>query len=375
MDIKIMNKTKSESKLFIWIPIIFFLALFILDKLLLFPAVRKCCTTNHIDLIYQDSLNDIIPHLEEMQRAKDSGKKIAVNFGSSMSFGYYFLSRSGSIKDREESDSNLVPSESSDWYILNLAYPTATAVTHYVRFNQLLDRRIKPDLIMIEFSPATVNTKTVTLDEEIRNAMATDFVFSHLTEIPISHLWKNLSSRLILSLRYHPGISKVSGFNAEEIYNNIYLVTINNGEYNGPVSYSPGQESRERKFMDIMQLNVMKTLFMDYHFDKNLAGYMDSIIKRSSKEKIPLLLWNPKIHPSAQSIVYDRHNVAEWGKLIQNIENKVSLYIDFNDPNAIQCNQFIDTFHLGLSCFPEQFNYQIRSLNQADLRNSKWRAQ
>lgn len=372
-----MNSIRSDSKWVVWIPVIFFLFIFLADKLLLIPAVRKCCSKNRIEYFYEDSLNDKMPDLDKMKQAKDSGRKIAVNFGSSMSFGYYYLDQSDeSYRKQNPAPGDLVVAKSSarpgKWYVLNLAYPNATAITHFVRFHQLLNRGIKPDLVLIEFSPATFNSGSPVLDDEIRNAMPTGFALRHGLQVPVAHLWTNLSSRLIQSLRYKPGTPDKNLDRYIGRFQNHFRISDLDRKINKPVSYSPGEESPARKSVDLLQLHEMQKLFQFYKPDDNLVKYIKLIVNYTREEGIPLILWNPRIHPKAESIVYSKKNTSEWNKLVKDVTKSGAIYIDFNDPDAMRCNRFIDTFHLGVSCFSELFYNQLRSIDQANSQNMNW---
>lgn len=338
-----------------WYPLLFLAVLFLLDKAFLFPEVRACCTRLPVERLFPASLNDTSPDSDSLLTARRAGKRIAVNMGSSMSGGYDGWNGSGrEAADRPDLATDV---EVNRWHVVNLAYPDASALTHFVRFEQMLDRGITPDLWMIEFSPATVNARSPFLEAEISNTMSAWFALRHVGQLHREHLGQNLLHRLIVSLRYQPGRPvRVTGL--PDAHRAAPPGNDPHGSVNAPGHETEGEAGR-RQAMEAMHLTVLESLFRQYRADDRLVDYVVQMVHRARERNVDLVLWNPRLHPAAHAVVASSQNAREWGRVTRRLEQAGAILVDMNLPD-FSCDRFSDPTHLDAVCFRELLSWTLR---------------
>ena len=352
----------------IYIPVFAVLGLFALDKLVLLQSVRECCTKYGGVNAYRASLNYEFPGAEAMRQAAQTGKKIALNFGTSPSFGYYVAPSPEQIAASPHlsfDDRELL----TQWEIFNQAYAGASMLTAFVRVYQWLDHGVRPDLIMVEISPAALNQNNIWYESELQNGVPLDFMFRHIADMYPAHVAFVLRSRLIAVTRFRPGIPETAALNFENLRNEVAVFT--DARPRGiplPGGTRPGEESPfERGRNEFILMNMRRQMFSDYRMEPGFARYLERIANRASREKIPLLFWFPPTHPGGLAVIREALDSPEWKERVRKIQELGAVYVDLNEPGVLRCDYFQDPVHVDPRCIPEIAARKLSRLRASGL--------
>ncbi|HRG48723.1 MAG TPA: DUF1574 family protein, partial [Leptospiraceae bacterium] len=268
-----MIKKTMNRKYSVYIPILILLLLFLFDKLALVPNFQDCCIQGGLEIFFEASKNDEFPIQERIESAVANQKKIAFNFGSSLSYGFYFNKSKlyfGATEKLTEQNKARV----KDWEILNFATPGVTVLSHYVRLNQMLDRGVKPNLILVELAPNSFNANSPYYISEITNAVPLSFVFEHFSEIPFEHFRRILISRIfILSHKKIGKPNKTSNLLHGYFQKFIHHYGKDEDSENTPESFHVGKENIGNAFVSQFLLQVLKINFTNYSVAPDLEVY------------------------------------------------------------------------------------------------------
>ncbi|MCB1179380.1 MAG: DUF1574 family protein, partial [Leptospiraceae bacterium] len=119
---------KFKNKTFLY-PIAIIFIVFLLDKIVFIPAIQKCCVELGIRDFYIETEKSKQAKFEKFKNAKDSGKKIILTLGSSISYGFYFKENENFIINNE-----LVSNKSflKNYEIINYSNPGISALSYYI---------------------------------------------------------------------------------------------------------------------------------------------------------------------------------------------------------------------------------------------------
>jgi hypothetical protein len=336
------------------LPILILLFLFLFDKLALVPIFQDCCMQIGLEIFFDASKNDEFPIQERIESAVANQKKIAFNFGSSLSYGFYF-NKSKLYLEATEKLTEQNKARIKDWDILNFATPGVTVLSHYVRLNQMLDRGLKPNLILVELAPNSFNANSPYYISEITNAVPLSFAFEHFSEIPFEHFRRILISRIfILSHKKIGKPNKTSNLLHGYFQKFIHHYGKDEDSENTPESFHVGKENIGNAFVSQFLLQVLKINFTNYSVAPDLEVYAHLLLAKAKKNNIPIVFWFPALHPDAVKSIAETNTPAVWEKFLQDSKGISSHFVNVNDPNNY-CEDFIDPMHMGVSCFAKAF--------------------
>ncbi len=338
-----------KPKTYLYLPFLILLSLFLIDKIVLVPAFQKCCLKKGDKVFFQTSLNNEFLEEKRIREAFANHKKVAISFGSSLSYGFDFNQR------KEYSDIiNKLSAERilklQKWEMTNIITPGATVITHYVRLHQILDRGLKPNLILIELAPHSFNAGSPYYDDEIVEAVPFLFALTHFNEIPIEHLRKIMISRIFLLSHFKIGrptefISIYgAGGNLKEI----------------PESSKVGFENSSKAFVNGFILQGIKEVYKNYRIAKDLEAYYYLLLNKAKKENIPIVFWSPTLHPLANKALSEINVPPLWESFLRK-SGILPYYLNFNS-NENFCNEFVDPIHMGFNCFPKNFHLFVEKV-------------
>lgn len=341
-----------KSIKFAYYPILILLTVFFLDKLILLPPIQKCCVSSGLAVFYQNNFDNVIE--DKIKKAKTENKKIALNFGSSLSFGFYFNHHQRYLDSIPECANNQKCFH-ADWEIINIAIPGATMLSHYANMNRILKLGIQPDLILIELAPNSFNKNSPWHKSEVQEAMSLLFALEHIFEIPFEHFRSILFTRMFAFSRYKITTNTKNENLVREYYKKFLYDYSKEKEAILPESFQTGDRKKEISFSNQFLLSALRETFAIYSVDPNLKQYYYLIVKETGNLKIPLYFWYPALHPSTKAITEIVHSKPTWKKFLTEIEENQINYINLNDLENNKCDKFLDVIHMGIECFGNVF--------------------
>lgn len=351
----------KKTNKFLLFPILIFLVLFFLDKLILLPYIQKCCVNHGLRIFFQDNFLNSLE--EKFRKAKKENKKVAFNFGSSTSYGFYF-SKSRKYLDAIPGCENNKICFHANWEIINLSTPGATVISHYIHLKHLLESGIQPDLILVELAPSSFNRNTPWYKSEILETMSFSYALRNFKEIPFDHLRLIFQSWLFASTKYNIGRYAESKNIARDYFKKfLFDMTMENKfeNINTPHGTRVGEEGITDIASNDFILAILKNTFSHYTIDPGMKEYFDLIVKKTKDAKIPVVFWHPAIHPIAKEAMGEINSKETWKKFLKEIEQNKINYIDPTKNENYKCDRFIDTVHMGVECFGNLFSRAVKN--------------
>ena len=343
-----------------FIPIFFIIVIFLADKIMLSRDMQQCCSRNTAGKIFDESPEDLFD-IEKFRESKAGGKKVAVIFGSSLSYGFYYLHIPEYGFGHNPFVGRSVAETVNEWVIVPVVYPGASIFTHFVRYFQMIESGIRPDLIVVEFSMGTINSRSPMLEQELMNAMPAGFFARHFSDLNPDHALKYLASKLFVTLNHKPGrpqpLQDIVYLRIKDVKSGKPLTEVQQ------VSFIPGKESSMRLLEHEFYFHVMRNLFSKKTY-KTLAGYGVKIAKHAALIKVPVVFWYPRLHPEMDKYVNREENRQEWLKTAEKLDNNYVVVVDHNKEKA-ECDLFIDPMHMDIKCYPEIFNKLVLARRQS----------
>ncbi|MCB1172381.1 MAG: DUF1574 family protein [Leptospiraceae bacterium] len=340
-----------------WFPLLLVLLLFLIDKVVLIPAVQSCCT-QYRGNPFESMANYDFKQDAIVQAARESGRKIILNLGTSRSMGYYrtptpeHIAVSQYLTDAERKTL-------SEYQIVNSSLPGASILSAYVRMAQWLDHGLKPDQIWVEISPFSFNKNSMWASFELKHGVPADFALRYLNRLPAEHSKTILTSRLFQVIRFRPGSADQSKSQWENLFAEAtrHLDQLPRGipPYTG---VEQGRESKEQllKYRYVSS-EMERTMFQGYKMDPVYARYLDLIRARAQEQGIALVFWKPASHPLWQSVLKRNdsatHWMTEWNRTVARLKTPHSSYLDMDQEGLLHCRFFVDPVHIGNRCYPE----------------------
>lgn len=343
-----------RTKNYVYIPILILLSLFLVDKISLLPVIEDCCIQRGLEIFFTSSKNNEFPAEERVKKAFGQNKKVVYSFGSSLAYGFYF-NKSKEYLTATKKQPLEIQNKIRDWEIIHFGIPGSTVVSHYVRLEQMLERGLKPNLILVELAPNSFNANSPWYTAEIVNAIPLDFALKHFSEIPLAHFRKILISRIFVLSNKKLG-RPIETYNLLHGYFQKFIYDYGKQEeqQTSPKSFRVGEETVASAFLSQSLLQVLKLNFTNYKVAPDLAVYAHLLLAKAKKEKIPILFWFPALHPLARNAISETNTPSSWEAFLKDSPEISSEYIDMNYPENF-CDEFMDPMHMGVSCFAKSF--------------------
>lgn len=340
---------------FRFLPVIIVFALLAADKIVLIPAVQRCCIRKGPDYFYE-SLNRDYPAAELLKSAVYQKKKTALSFGSSVSYGFYF-SKSSEYHYLDNKLSKEERHSLQNWEIINFTAPGSSMLGHFVRLVHILDSGLRPDLVLMELAPNSFNAVSRWNDLEITETLSLDFVLKHWEDISNVHLKRYFTSRIFALTRFRPGRPLPENEIGKDYFQKFMIGYLQDGRVSLPLPASSrvGSEKIGNMFVFQTLLLGLKDVFRGYSVNPDLKSYFDRTVLLAEKNKIPVVFWFPALHPELRVYAQEVMNGKQWTSFIQAAEKqKGFIYYNMNTGESA-CEYFIDPMHMGVECFGQVF--------------------
>lgn len=343
-----------HTKNYVYFPILILLSLFLVDKIALLPVIEDCCIQRGLEIFFSSSRNNEFPAEKRVNKAFKQKKRVAFSFGSSLAYGFYF-NKSKEYLAATKKQPPETQNKIRDWEIIHFGIPGSTVISHYVRLEQMLERGLKPNLILVELAPNSFNANSPWYTAEIVNAIPLDFALKHFSEIPLEHFRKILISRMFVLSNKKLG-KPTETYNLLHGYFQKFIYDYGKQEeqQTSPESFRVGQETVANAFLSQSLLQVLKLNFTNYKVAPDLAVYAHLLLAKAKKEKIPIVFWFPALHPLARNAISGTNTPSSWEAFLKDSPEISSQYIDMNYPENF-CDEFMDPMHMGVSCFAKSF--------------------
>ncbi|MGE8720535.1 DUF1574 family protein [Leptospira terpstrae] len=357
--------------------LILFLILFGLDKIILIPSVRNLLTSENIGNPYIETFNNSSATYLEDIKYKDKKKVWA--FGTSRSFIFYQYS-TADYNRHSEFISEKQKQGLNDYKFFGFAAPGSNPLIYYTRFNQLMDQKYKPDIVFLEVSAFSFNKNNRYYNITLLEGMPLEFAIQHFNELPSDFAKDYFFSRLFSLSRYKISSKAISANvfgtkdkNAEMLksfmpsggmtadpFANIFDTESNRKEFPyAPDSFNdfylkPSNDT-DTYLKTVMIVDVLKNEFYgNFTFNENNLIFLENIINRCKENKIPVVLWIPKVHKNLTDFYVTAPFYPSWKSKIQTLADKTSsTFVDLNEAGKIRCDYFQDAAHLSGRCLPE----------------------
>jgi hypothetical protein len=208
----------------------------------------------------------LFPAEKRVNKAFKQKKRVAFSFGSSLAYGFYF-NKSKEYLAATKKQPPETQNKIRDWEIIHFGIPGSTVISHYVRLEQMLERGLKPNLILVELAPNSFNANSPWYTAEIVNAIPLDFALKHFREIPFAHLRIILISRIFV-LSYKRLGKPTETYNLLHGYFQKFIYDYGKQEeqQTSPESFRVGQETVANAFLSQSLLQVLKLDFTNGWF-------------------------------------------------------------------------------------------------------------
>ncbi|TGN17979.1 DUF1574 domain-containing protein [Leptospira idonii] len=328
------------SRPFLFYPLILLASVLIIDKIFLLPVFHKefLQAGNSVFYHHRKVLAD---RLEKDPKIKET--KLALVFGDSRSYPFSELG---------------IPAEKqSSWSLYNFSGPQGIPMYSYIWLNDLLQRGIQPQFIILSLSPEAfddskgfINTPFLRLgcDSECVDLVWQDIPWKDKYEFYLDRAFSIRSVELNLSLFFSRLKSgKLKEYTA--FYNPEYrLVNYAKGDYLMYATTANPTEKLERDSKRISAL-YMKT----FQLGKSQTPYVEAFLKLTREKGIKTVVIWPKVYGKYYK-EYEKHNIGNvWWAGIKNLAVSYGASaIDMNSES--NCELFNDASHQSVLCFVDQ---------------------
>ncbi|MCB1306945.1 MAG: DUF1574 family protein [Leptospiraceae bacterium] len=355
----------KQRNLKVFLPVLLALLLFAVDKIALLPWFQQCCTFSGSSHFFSHAMNYSFTQDEMIDRARQEGRHISMNFGSSRSLPYYLSPTPGQIErseylDREQKD------RARQWEVVNSAFPGSSIMTAYVRLTQWLEHGAQPEVVFIEISPVGLTSRTLWFPTELKFGVPLRFALEHIGEMPWEHVRTIIGSRVFALSRFRIGSSSVDFSFFDKLVS----------ETNQHVNHRPenvdvmqgtqvGSESgQELGYYVLVVQNSTPVMLKNYQIDPVLEEYVYLIINECKQRNIPVVFWVPPTHPLWQHALRQYVPAQTWQRMMNQIERRGGYVLDLSKSSELRCQRFIDPVHFGQGCVPEVFAHKIKFYEQ-----------
>ena len=347
-------------------PVLFFAALFALDKIALIPGVAQA---GKIDRTPLENMTDFAG--VEMSRLRGEKLPVYSFFGTSRSEPFKYLG-----KDEIRSSSLISAAEKND--LMKASFATATIIRaseNFVTLNglmYLIREGKKPDLAVVEISPemfngnspfnAHVNIQNNVIHRDVLRSCLPLLDGDDLREVQARYLFAMYGSR------FRPeAVLRRAVFGSED-ENYFVKLALNSTPSLQPLPANYLDYDRDRipeeiyriRFAGYAVLLQKDNILRNFVFSPEELRLVEEIITVSENNDIPLVLWMPRVHPLIQEIWKSSPFNNQKQRIVDLIKSRGVPFYDGNTDEGA-CRLFTDSSHLSWRCGPHLIT-QIQKL-------------
>ncbi|MCB1193230.1 MAG: DUF1574 domain-containing protein [Leptospiraceae bacterium] len=331
-----------KNKKFLFIPVVLFLFLFLLDKIFLLDAVKPYIKSD-FTYIYYEAKTDLLKQLIQRAKAGKQQKKLMILLGSSRLL--YF-----DAKELEE----FYP----DWDIYNFSSAVTTPAYYAYFLERLIEGGVRPDLIVMESDPNQFNESTpvfknsnLTYSFDLPFIMKYSFVFGkeYVSFYLGKFLFASSKNKPYLDIAY----KRLKDPNHKIIYDmrkkvRDHLLT-NKGHAMSPVE---GFIEKDFARLQATSERTVAWLFSNYIESEMQYTFFENILQKIKNAKIPLIVVWPQSSLPMQELLKSAKSTDRWWTKTKGLVERYGFKLhDLDNTDEFYCNSFADGGHMARDCY------------------------
>lgn len=349
----------SRRKILLY-PLVLALAIFLLDKVALIPAVQAAGRPGPTPMENMvRSMDHFFDLYREAVSAKREGRPLHIVFGSSRSEMFQNLTEKSidatPFLDREEKqDLKRV------YFEPRMAYKAADLFMEMVFVSHIVETGRRPGLIVLELSPEMFNRNSPSninkyLYENI-------YPISDLAEFyPLldGDLKREIRNRLLFAsyaFRFRPERLLQRSPGDSSSLAELLLVARQRQE-EPPADFKDYNEGSippsvyKSNFLGYARYLRTNFVLRNYQFDSGEENSFYHILDISRKAGIPIVVWLPHVHPALDAIWSGTEFERAFPRIRNRIEKAGVPFLDARHLD-IKCKWYVDSSHLSRRCAP-----------------------
>ncbi|WCL50923.1 DUF1574 family protein [Leptospira sp. GIMC2001] len=337
------------------------LFLFIIDKVSLIPS---CYKTGRLDNTPIENISDAMRGIYLDKKKNLDSKKEIIILGTSRSDILSFL-------DNKSIESNPFIDTESKNMLLNYDFETRSIVKaseflyHLYLFQTIVESGFKPELVIIEVSPESLNTNNpFHADFQFRTNI---FPYRFLLELlPVAdNTWrKDLYLYTLFPSVYYKfmpekslqkfikGKDYLSENNVIPAYSFFPTTGTLPANHIDFEEFSFPETEYKKRILEYTEYLVSHNILKDFKISESEVAILDLLLAKIQKSKIPVVFWRPRVH-SIYKQKQEESGAISADKIIQDkIEAYGYPYINLQNVDT-KCNYYTDSSHISARCSPE----------------------
>ncbi len=340
------------KKMYLYIPLFIFTALFALDKLMLLPSLQKLSQSDATYLFYSykpELLDELEKLYKENQNLPEAQrKKFLIIAGSSrlLYFDYQTFRRTY-----------------PDWEFFNFSVPVTSPAYYQYIMERILDRGIRPDYVVLETDPFQFNESSDAFRKSnVSYSFDFPFLISNFGDFTRDEAGYFIAKNLFASYKYHPSLetiqSRLNNPMDQKLLTFNMTDTFQRENRGCGRSLIPREDWYERDYarLAVTSQTTMRWLYGNYKLSERQFRFLDRTMEMLSSQKIRTFLVRPPVsRPMERLLATDeklRGPFAAWEQKTENLSGKYGIpYEDLSRSERFYCNTFVDGSHMSLDCY------------------------
>ncbi|PJZ47232.1 DUF1574 family protein [Leptospira brenneri] len=340
----------------ILIPFLLLLLVILVDKLICIPDVRESGRRS-----YKAGQNLILgmPEIwEENKTTQKKGNRVAVVTGTS---------RSELFHEWAEIPVTKSILKEPIYFETRTAVKASEFLLYYLIIKSMTDSGFKPDVVFLEFSEEMFNENNVyTYKTKWAELMLHEDELLDIYDAMNPQFKRDIIARLLfLGYNYHfnPILAVKNLISGKRVANDNYFIGLSS-VMNAKRPFTPDRigfhsdnfPENEYQARIVGYAESRRELFLNhYQLSNPEVNFFRKIIDHAEKHNIPMVIWEPQIHPYFQDIRRKITGGELYQKNIQKFidpNSKNIRYISLNEGNT-NCQTYVDCSHVSPICVPE----------------------
>jgi len=335
-----MKNTFFKSP-YLFIPVLFFVFLFLFDKIFGLMAVRRF-TETRIEFSFYDEKKNLLNQLIRYNSARSKEDKLLVLFGTS---------------HMGEFSTQYISKKVKGLTTYNFSAPMAPPSFLYYWFRKVHSEGIQMDYVVLEAIPEIFSESANSY--ALKFSYDWKFMLEHRDFFPLREFESFAVANLFHSTRFpFHGLTAIERIKSpgstnqlEFLQSMVRLANVkNNGGIPNPILHEVPESYLERESKD-----YFKKTFSGYKTSTAQDKFFVEFLKFASENNIKVLVYKPLVSPYLQKILDSEKFYNDWKKDKFQVASKFQFSVlDLADrEKEIQCKKFVDVHHLSGGCYNE----------------------
>ncbi|MBI3394409.1 MAG: DUF1574 domain-containing protein [Spirochaetia bacterium] len=344
------NNASKQSSLrrYLLFPVALFFVYFAVDKTCLLPRM-KALTQPDATYLYYDYKTELLDELEtvyKQDRTHAKQKKFLLVLGSSrlMFFDYASFKRNY-----------------PDWELFNFSCPVTMPAYYSFLLQRVLERGIKPDLILVETDPFQFNDGTNTfLKSNVTYSLDLRFVLENwprFTRGEVSHF---IGRRLFAGLKYPPNPEHLIA-RLRDPQNKFGLVFAELDKFQrenrgAGRNIIPKEDWFERDFarLEATSRTSLRWIYGNYKMSDRQWVFLEQVLDRARNAGVQTILIRPPVSRPMQRMIDTDLGASQdqWRRRLSELRGRYAVpFLDLSARDDYYCNTFVDGSHMSIECY------------------------